>query len=309
MNPGDQLERMVSEAEESVLLIAPFVKADTLSRLTGAIRPGVAVTLHTRWRVHEIAMGVSDLEAWDVLRGVAGASLWLCGPLHAKLYATEKQVMLGSANLTASALGWTPTPNLELMVDYDCGSEALAEFRVRLSAASVLATAELREAMAALVEEAKKLLPPSPPEPGIEEAPIVWGSAAPSDWFPQLQEPSDLRVAYGGGFNELTRRSQEAARADLAALELPSGLDPRLLRSVVAGQLLQTPLVAAIDGLLAQPKRFGAVVDLIQVETGLPREQAKHAWQGIMRWLLYFLPERYERWVDRHTEMFCRVPP
>lgn len=57
---------------------------------------------------------------------------------------------------------------------------------------------------------------------------------------------------------------------------------------------------------LSSARRFGAVRDLLGERLGLDREKADFAWQTIMRWLLEFLPERYERRVSNWSEVLVR---
>ena len=71
-------------------------------------------------------------------------------------------------------------------------------------------------------------------------------------------------------------------------------------------RLLQAKVVQQIDGLLAEPRRFGEIRDLLANTLDLNREEASFAWQTLMRWMLYFLPSRYVRSVPSHSEMLIR---
>ena len=126
-------------------------------------------------------------------------------------------------------------------------------------------------------------------------------------WIPSLRQPSELYRAYSGRLNDLTAVSREAALRDLAALAPPADLLEPAFTAVIAAALLQMPVVARIDEFTAESQRFGAVRDLILDETGMPSHQADAAWQTTMRWLLHFLPDRYQRTVPSHSEVFVRV--
>lgn len=304
--PGRQLERLAATAASSLMLVAPFTKESVVERLLSHVREGVDVCIYTRWRVDEVAAGVSDLAVWNVAQN-HGASVWLCNSLHGKLYLSDARALVGSANLTNRALGWAPSPNLELLIECPPTDAGVVDFVAELQRHSVPASQQLHDDIAALVEGYREAHPTPEPASSVAAAGMGDDGSPSMDWFPQLQEPRDFVEAYQGNLECLTRQGCASARIDLEALSLPAGLDDDSLRAVVAGALLQTPLLASIDSLVAEPQRFGAVVDLIASETGMPREQATYVWQGLMRWMLFFLPDRYVRWVDRHTEMFRRT--
>lgn len=106
---GTQLEQLCAAGRRDILLVAPFVKAHTLERLLGQVAAEVAVRCVTRWRPEEIVAGVSDLEVWPLLRDRVQSSLWLHPDLHAKLYRADDTCLIGSANITDTALGWNIT--------------------------------------------------------------------------------------------------------------------------------------------------------------------------------------------------------
>jgi hypothetical protein len=136
----------------------------------------------------------------------------------------------------------------------------------------------------------------------VEEVPEVSGVG----WYPTLRQPQDLYVAYSVGLERLSRGSAAAAAVDLAALQVPAGLARPEFEGVVSSRLIQTPAVQSVDAFLAESQRFGAVRDLLGDRLGLDRAGADFAWQTIMRWLLEFLPERYERRVSNWSEVLVR---
>ncbi|MCA1695103.1 MAG: hypothetical protein LC749_10390, partial [Actinobacteria bacterium] len=169
----------------------------------------------------------------------------------------------------------------------------------RLREESVVATSDLAEEIdriAAMLPrvEFRADVPEAAPEPNTV------------GWYPTLRQPPDLYVAYSAGLERLARTSATAAAHDLSALQVPAGLGRREFEAVVASRLLQTPAVQSIDAFLATSQRFGAVRDLLGERLGLDREEADFAWQTIMRWLLEFLPERYERRVSNWSEVLVR---
>lgn len=290
---GDGLLVLAREAKADLLLVAPYIKAAALGRLLDACPPGVAIKVVTRWRIDEIVVGVSDLEVWPLLRD-RGAGLWLHPNLHAKYYrADDAHILIGSANLTDSALGWRPDPNLEILLAAPDAGEAHAAFERSLWSRARMVDDALH---AAFVRALEAFPPPPAPPPAVQEV-----APAFDDWRPQLRFPADLWHAYSGEAALLTLAAQESAAADLAAFAPPSGLDRRQFETWVALQLRQHPEMHAIDRFLSQSRRFGEVRDLL-AQRGA--SDADRAWQSWMRWLLHFLPDDYEMRVANYSEIF-----
>ena len=76
----------------------------------------VHISCVTRWRPNEIKMGVSDLQIWDLFKNRPNSDLYLINNLHAKLYKSDEECLIGSSNLTLKALGWTKNHNLEILM-------------------------------------------------------------------------------------------------------------------------------------------------------------------------------------------------
>ncbi len=301
---GAQLETLLAVAQQRVLLVAPFIKQPIVTRLLAGIRPEVSVTIYTRWRADEVAAGVSDLGVFDEVRGRDGANLMLCANLHAKYYRSDERVLVGSANLTATALGWTPSCNLELLFETGSDCEQFKDFERRLALRSVPTTAEIRDA----VQQAAAALPGVVTVEHLPAAPTAMGDAT---WIPRTRHPEVLFRAYVGRSDELTSSGREQSLADIADLHPPSGLSDDRFRLFVASVLVQTTVVAALDQMLVQPRRFGEIRDVIGqrlADDGSTRDPSE-AWQTLMRWLLLFLPHRYVHNVPRYSEIFSRRPP
>lgn len=293
---GEVLLEACSRARERLVLCAPFVKRGVLDRALEQVDDAVTIELFTRWRPEEVAAGVSDTAVLEAIEARGGV-VRLCDRLHAKYVWADRRVWLGSANLTAKALGWARRPNLELLIEVPEASEEVAALERVLRSESVEATTEL----AAEVERAAAMLV------GAVRTDRDEATEPAEPWLPRLREPRDLHLAYSVGVERLSSTSASAALTDLQALELPPGLDRPAFEAVVGTRLLQTPIVREVDHLLARSQRFGAVRELIQRRTGLSRDEASHVWQTMMRWLLHFAPTRYERTVPNRSEVLRRM--
>src|SRR3954447_2475597 len=109
---------MCEHARHEIVLCAPFVKRHVIDRVLACTAPNVAVAIISRWRPEEIAAGGSDTAVLES-GSARGGSVLLHDRLHAKFYRGDDAVLLGSANLTGTALGWSTRPNLELLVGAD----------------------------------------------------------------------------------------------------------------------------------------------------------------------------------------------
>ena len=107
----------------------------------------------TRWRAKEIAAGVSDLDVLQVAHDRPNTELALLDDLHAKLYLADEQCLVGSANLTGSALGWSNRSNIEILIPARQIDAEVAFLLERLRAATPATTdirSEVEAAAAAL---------------------------------------------------------------------------------------------------------------------------------------------------------------
>lgn len=300
---GAKLLQICSNARSELVLAAPFVKASALGRVLGVVPSTVQITLVTRWRVEEIHAGVSDLEVWDMLEARGNSRLLLFPSLHAKYYRGDSQCWIGSANLTQKALGWVANPNLELMIEVERATKSLIHFEQLLLRQSFPASGSL-------VEELRRLIDSLPPiEIATLTKPEADEPAKPEQlWVPALRHPEQLYLAYSGEEERLTAVSHSAALSDLAQLGPPRGLPERQFDTIVASALLQTEVVRAVDEFLSESRRFGAVTQHLRTHlTGVASADVDHAWQTLMRWLLYFLPNRYQVSVPNYSEVIRRV--
>ena len=148
MHIGERLLSILSRAESSVRIAAPFIKIHSLERALSEIPAEVEVTCVTRWRAEDIASGVCDLEIFDHLQNRKNASLLVHPQLHAKFFASNNVCLVGSANMTHTALGWRSPSNLELFVELDAHEHDLNEWWAKLLESSIVATQAMKAALA-----------------------------------------------------------------------------------------------------------------------------------------------------------------
>ena len=112
---GTRFLAMCASVERELVLCAPFIKTGVIIRALEAVPTPTTIEVFTRWRPDEVAAGVCDTAILSLVED-RGGTVHLCDRLHAKYVRADAEAWVGSANLTAAALGWSATPNLELML-------------------------------------------------------------------------------------------------------------------------------------------------------------------------------------------------
>jgi hypothetical protein len=295
---AEELEALCLRAHNDLLLVAPFIKYAVLARLVGLAKPSVSMQVVTRWLPQDIKAGVSDIEIWNLVKGRAQTRLLLRQDLHAKYYRADDHCLVGSANLTLSALGLSAAPNLELLISARPDAAGLEGFEELLLAGAIEVDDDLVDLTRTAVSEL--------PFREIDDVEPL-SSAEPLQltmWVPTLRQPEDLFLAYEGRSEALTRVAQRGAAADLDMLRVPAGLDQPAFRAVVAVNLLRMPIVAAVSRFITEPRRFGEVRDLLAQLLDSP-EAASREWQALLRWMVYFLGDRFEYRRPSHSEVIA----
>lgn len=306
MTWGDVLLDSVAKSQRRVLLVAPFIKSHVMRRLLSSMNAAAALDVYTRWRPEEVASGVSDLDVLDVVKGRPNSSLWLCNRLHAKYYRCDDLVLVGSANLTGKGLGWAQNHNLEFLLSSAWTSTAFGEFERELMSLAVPATQELRK----IVELAAASLP----RPALPAADLTIGgdeSVTPSVWLPVTRHPESLYQAYCGRLADLSTAAAEQTVVDLARVPTAAGLTAEAFHAAVRVALLQNPAVVAVEEFGAQPRRFGEVRAFLGERLAVAEieRDPTEAWQTLLRWLLYFFPDRYRVESSNYSEVFSVRSP
>lgn len=295
---GDQLLTSVAAVRRSCVFAAPYIKYSSLARLLSACTPTAAVFVVTRWRLDELALGVSDLSVWELVSARPNTQLFLSPNLHAKYYRADDDIWIGSANLTGAALGWSNNPNLEILIPVGSEVPALAQFEASLLAATVAVDEPLYLSFAAALEAYPKPNLPLP-ETGLVNEGIAFGS-----WRPSLRFPSDLFSYYRGDIDDLTQAARECAARDIRALEPPLGLDRAAFMLWISQQLRQHPEVQAIVEFVGQSRRFGQMRAFLS-DRGA--EDGSRDWQSWMRWFELFLPDLLKFHTANYSEIVERA--
>jgi hypothetical protein len=299
----ERIEDLCRRAEDNILLVAPFVKRHVLETLLDAVKPSVEVTTVTRWWPEEIASGVSDVDIWELFRSHERRSLWLRHDLHAKIYCSDKGCLVGSANLTGKGLGLAARPNLELLIPAKRDDPDVIEFEASLLDGSVQVDDDLYETTRRIVATLASIVPTEQAAaPSTTPDPVRRNDIG---WFPRLRHPADLYLVYSADFALLTPEAIRSAQDDLEYLQIPAGLHPDEFSAAVSLRLLSSPIVSKVDRFVSlKSRRFGEVRDFIS-QIGMPGDPSRQ-WQVLLRWIMNFLPDRYEYRRPAFTEIIAR---
>lgn len=291
---GQALLALCEQATARVLLAAPFVKERVLRRLLQAIPAAAEVTIVTRWIPEEVAHGVCDLGILDLATERPKTQLLLHPCLHAKYYRVDSRCLVGSANLTATALGWCPVPNIEILLEASPEEHGLPQLEERLLQQSITATESIRKSVAQAVEEFRSRAQAAPVgEPSEIQEPLLV-----SAWLPICVSPEYLFKIYSGAdTSALLTSTVSAGHHDLSSLAIIPGLSEDDFRRYIVAILDQTPVVQEISSLSRNSaitaETATAVVGKVMEEIPSPFYDAETYWLALKKWLLHFFPDRY----------------
>ena len=289
----------IASAKASVLIVAPYIKRPILDRLIAQCAEGVDLTVITVWELADLAAGVSDLDVWHSICGRRNARLYLCPSLHAKYYRADERVLVGSANITASALGVAKSSNLELLVQLAKDEAGFAGFENELFSRSIIVTSELyQEFSDSLTQLPRKLPEQFPPDPCKDLLTIH------HSWSPMTRYPDNLFRYYCGKLDELTAAAKVTCAEDLGVLKVPESLTEEQFDFCIRKRLESHPTFRELLEFGRSSKRFGEVRALL---SSMGSQNAGDAWQIWMRWLKKFTPDRFEFWEARYSEIYKTI--
>jgi len=102
----DDLVKEISQANESILILSAFIKKPTIAELLSELKnTSVDITVVSRWRVNDLISGVSDIDVYEFVNAKRGRFL-INNNMHFKMYVIdEKNLFIGSANMTQKGMG------------------------------------------------------------------------------------------------------------------------------------------------------------------------------------------------------------
>lgn len=287
---GERIKDLVRGAKTEVILCAPFIKAKVIAIILEAAPQAVPVRIVTRWRPAEVAAGLSDLEVFDIANERPHTELGLLHSLHAKLYLADDDSLVGSANLTASALGWCQDSNLEILLPARRSDPDVARLLERLSTATP-ATFQIR---AEIEEQAAALGTPALDE--SREIPRDDAGRLAAPWLPRCAAPDKLFAVYQTPETTIVVEGTRAdAVADLDDLLPPPGMGREAFIAYISAALYQLPsfkrVFDSIPGRLTDAQGAAIIADL---RPDLSQADLQKQWHIVRDWIGAFFQDRFE---------------
>ena len=286
---GERLKSLLKKAEQRVLLCTPFIKAGVLRTVLPIVSKSVPVRIVTRWRPVEVALGISDLEVLDIAHERPNTELRLLDDLHAKLYLVDEQCLVGSANLTASALGWSERSNVELLIPAKPCDADVAFLLKRLGAAE-LATAEIRRKIKELATACKVMR--------LEEG---WAMTDKAEarrlaWLPRCAAPDKLYDIYlNPETNVVVEGTKEDGLVDLRDLQVSPGLSEIDFKASIQSTLhLMSAVARIIDDVPQGITDADGIKRVEEVRPDLIGTDAEKQWRIIRDWITVFFQDKFE---------------
>ena len=274
-SPGSLLTRLRSNAQ-NLIIAAPYMKADALARVLAEVNPAASLICVTRWIPHDLAVGASDVDCRSLVID-SGGSFRLHPSLHAKFYRIDDEVLIGSANLTSSAMGWSPQPNFEILCRAGDDFDSWAFQQELLNAAREISDDEfLRwEAVSKIGTSSER-----------------GGQPRLDTWRPATRDPIHLELSYQGRGDEIASfDEQKAARWDLQALVMPPGLSNEEVREWATACLLAAPFTNTVIQ-LSYTDVPGSIRSLARTYD-LGMTEARRDMETVQNWLAFLAPETF----------------
>ena len=289
VSDGERIKNLVQGASHSVVLCAPFIKSKVLSTVLGVIPPNVHVQIVTRWSPIEIATGVSDLEVYDLANDRQNTELRLLEELHAKIYIADDQCLVGSANLTAKALGWAEVHNIELMIQSDTSNPSVV-FLLRHIKSAELVTLATKNEMEDAVNKIDSFELPKVDEMTDDE------DSRRKEWLPRCAAPEKLYEIYNDPATKIVAEgTKKDGSSDLKDLCVGKGLSSGDFSVTIQDSLLIMPAFARIVEKVPQGITDESGIDLIAKERPeLDEIDVPNQWRIVRDWIRVFFGDRFE---------------
>jgi hypothetical protein len=156
------LASSLRSARESLSVISAYVTIAGIEWILDRLDSSVlSCRVLARWNSKDLVSGASDLEVYDLVRR-RGGRFFVLPDLHAKLVLVDnKQLFVGSANVTGLGLKLVPGGNREIGVTFDASAEDVSIVEVMFGEA-IEVTPSLYDEFRENVEHLKQTASPAP---------------------------------------------------------------------------------------------------------------------------------------------------
>ena len=292
----------IESAQNSLVIICPFIKVPTLERLLESVPVSAEITIVTTWKFKNFVAGVSDVEVFTCCKQ-RGIRLLINNRIHLKLWVIDSgRILVTSANITDSAVGHSSTPNYEVLTEITAEAVDLKAMSEILEV-SIPLTEDIYEKTVELLGTAKI--------PTVEEVELIETDLPLMnlvETLPITEDPSTLFTAYASG-----RDYVEDVLHDLEYLKIPPGLNYDRFIAAVEKAYFRLPIVVKVCERLERcPMFFGEMKAFLQdINDSDPkptRRELTPITQNLYRWLCSLKPEQFEVDQPNHSERITFIP-
>lgn len=297
----EYISSKIETVQSSLVIVCPFIKVPTVSRILGCVPPGAEITIITTWKFKNFVAGVSDVEVFTYCKQ-HGIRLFINNRIHLKLWVLDSErILVTSANITDTAVGYSSTPNHEVLTE------------IRAEAVDHTALSEILDASMLITEDDYKRtveLLKTVKIPEIEEVELIESDVRLMnlvETLPITADPSALYSAYSSGLADT-----EEVRHDLNYLKVPPGLSRDRFFAVVEKAYFRLPIVTKVcDKLKANSIFFGEMKAFLQdINDSDPkptRRELTPITQNLYRWLSSLKPDQFVVDQPNYSERISRI--
>ena len=258
----------------TVVLAAPYLKAAPLMNILRSTKGSIRT--FSRWSLQDMVSRVTDLDCRSLVIEKGGRFL-LHPRLHAKYYRFDDVVYVGSANFTASGLGYRPDSNLEILCEPASNFDWYGFEEELVSESHDVSDWEFARWKQLLDSE---FLSSIAPEPSLNN-PVT-------EWWPHTRDPRHLWLAYTSQLSEIASSDEQIlAQRDLRMLGIPLNLPYEHFCLQVAAALLTSRFVVEAFRQSQGADSQAALYALADSWEVVPRTAARRRGTALA-WLAYF---------------------
>lgn len=260
-----------------LIIAAPYIKVDALTKILADVSEAASLICVTRWNPHDLVVGASDTECRTIVTELGG-SFRLHPSLHAKYYRIDDAVLIGSANLTRSALGWSTEPNLEILCHPSGDFDACAFQEYLLEDAREISDNEFAcwESITKISAHSNVTI--------TDYQPLL------DTWRPATRDPRHLEFSYQGKEDEIASfDEQQAARRDIQTLLIPPNLNDEQVRMWVSACLLAAPFTNTVIQL--HRTEAPSIYRILAETYNLSITEARRSMETVQNWIAFLAPE------------------
>ena len=267
---GDELLRLCSSAKD-VVIAAPYIKKNALKVVLSSTKSIDSLTCITKWQPDDIIFGASDINCRALVRK-QGGSFKLHPSLHAKYFRMDDVVLIGSANLTKSAMGWSKRPNLEILC------HASEEFNSYEFEQGLLR--DSRE----ISDDEYKYWKTIDSIRKTSDQDVIYFKPLANTWMPFTRDPNNLILAYQGQIENIAHTDEQlATQRDLDNLAFPEDMAIKSLKAWISVCLLASPFTNSVIQLTELPE----VDNFLAKKYDLSITEARRKKETVHNWLSF----------------------